>query len=70
MPGCHGDGDPTVIGPTMVQLFPCFVREDVETELVHKVRLLLGGTIIRASSLFSTLCSICRSPMSWGNNSG
>ena len=37
VPGCHGDGDPQVIGPTLVRLLHSFTRARVGPEILELV---------------------------------
>ena len=39
VPGCHGYGDPAIIGPTLLLLLPCFTRDGVSNDIVAKVNL-------------------------------
>ena len=37
VPGCHGDGDPRVVGPTIIRLLQSFTRARVPADILRKI---------------------------------
>ena len=42
VPECHGDGDPKVVGPIVVQLLQSFTRSGVSAEIMRKIAAVAG----------------------------
>jgi serine/threonine-protein kinase ATR len=61
VPGCHGDGDPKVVGPIVIRLLQAFTRSGVPADILRKIADVAGKLLSllagRDTVAFGLLCT-------------